>query len=168
MRTFRNLTICILSIFLLLLAASPVPVQGKVCTTAEPTTLFCLDADTGALLWSATNDYADTLTGDARTAHLARVDGVDQTGGVDRAAHEAGSTFGVVVVIDDGVVEPADVGDDGDRAVGHGLHLGQAARLEPARHQQQVGAGEDQVAEGGVVAVDEADPARVGLGQLGE
>ncbi len=47
--------------------ATPVLLKGKLCATAEPTTLFCSDAATGKLLWSATNDYVDTLAGEERT-----------------------------------------------------------------------------------------------------
>lgn len=41
--------------------ASPVLVAGRVCTTAEPTTVLCVDAATGQLLWNASNDRIDTL-----------------------------------------------------------------------------------------------------------
>ncbi len=48
--------------------SSPVLFAGLVCTLAEPTTVWCVDAATGRPKWSATNDFADTLTAAERPA----------------------------------------------------------------------------------------------------
>ena len=48
----------------------------------------------------------------------------------------------------------------GKRPVAHRLHLGEAARLEAARHHEQVAAGEHQVRERLVVALDEDERRR--------
>ena len=74
---------------------------------------------------------------------------------------DARAVAGSVVDVDHGVVQPADVGHDRQRAVAHRLHLGEAARLEAARHQQQVAAGEQPVGEALVVALDGTRPVRV-------
>lgn len=42
------------------------------CGTAEPTTTWCADAGTGAVRWTASSDYLDTLPADARPAFLAQ------------------------------------------------------------------------------------------------
>lgn len=60
--------------------SSPVLFAGMVCTLAEPTTVWCVDAATGRPRWSATNDFADTLSAaerpafDAKVADAARAD----------------------------------------------------------------------------------------------
>ncbi len=41
--------------------ASPVLFGTRLCTTAEPTTVVCVDAATGRPSWKATNDRLDTL-----------------------------------------------------------------------------------------------------------
>ena len=91
------------------------------------------------------------------TARAARWSASTMPGSIDGATHEAVAPSALAVVVDDGVVQPADVGGDRNGAVGHGLHLGQAARLESARHQEEVGPGEDAMTERVVVALDERD-----------
>ncbi len=66
-----------------------------------------------------------------------------------------------VVDVDDRVVQPADVGDERQSAVPHRLHLSQPARLETARHQERVGAGEQVVGQTLVVSTDEGHMLRV-------
>lgn len=46
--------------------AAPVLFAGQVCALAEPTTVWCVDADTGAPTWSAQLDVLDALSGEAR------------------------------------------------------------------------------------------------------
>lgn len=46
--------------------ASPVPVGDAIFVCAEPFTLICLDAKTGAIRWQATNDYATVKSFAAR------------------------------------------------------------------------------------------------------
>ena len=58
---------------------------------------------------------------------------------------EAATVATVGVGIGHGVDETADTGDDRYGAVPHRLHLRQPARLEAARHHEQVGAGEHEV-----------------------
>ncbi len=48
--------------------ASPVPVGDAIFVCAEPFTLICLDAATGAIRWQATNDYATAKSFAARLA----------------------------------------------------------------------------------------------------
>lgn len=50
--------------------ATPVRFGSLICSTEEPTTLMCADAATGALRWSATNDYIQALGPEARAAYL--------------------------------------------------------------------------------------------------
>jgi outer membrane protein assembly factor BamB len=52
---------------------TPVLAGGLVCTTAEPTTLQCHDAATGALRWAKTNDYVDTLAPLDMAAHYQKL-----------------------------------------------------------------------------------------------
>lgn len=52
--------------------ASAVPVGDYVFVTSEPTLLLCLDARTGKILWQRSNEYIDSLEGDAlRKARVA-------------------------------------------------------------------------------------------------
>lgn len=51
--------------------ASPVVVGPTVCVLAEPVTVTCMNADTGAPLWSVDTVVGDALQGEARTAWLA-------------------------------------------------------------------------------------------------
>ena len=53
--------------------AAVVLAGSQVCTTAEPTTLWCVDARTGTRTWIASNDVVDTLAGDERTARAAQL-----------------------------------------------------------------------------------------------
>jgi hypothetical protein len=53
--------------------ASPVVVGGRVCACSEPTTLLCVDAATGRLLWAHEVTLADTLPTAARAAMRAQV-----------------------------------------------------------------------------------------------
>ncbi len=55
---------------------------------------------------------------------------IDDAGDIDRCRVETGAVGPVDIGVDHGVVESADITDDGDRAVRHGLHLSQPARLE--------------------------------------
>ncbi len=48
--------------------ASPVTDGVRVCTTTEPDGVVCVDARTGEVLWTARNDYVDTLPEAARPA----------------------------------------------------------------------------------------------------
>lgn len=49
--------------------ASPVPMNGRLYLCAEPATLLCVDAATGAILWQRTNTFMDALSAeDAETA----------------------------------------------------------------------------------------------------
>lgn len=57
--------------------ASPVLVEGLVCTLAEPADLLCLDADTGALAWRRTADIASTRPAEEREAWRAQEAGWD-------------------------------------------------------------------------------------------
>ena len=41
--------------------ATPVLVGDRIFVCAEPTTLLCVDAKTGAILWQKTNSYLDTM-----------------------------------------------------------------------------------------------------------
>ena len=75
---------------------------------------------------------------------------------------DPGAARRLVVDVDDGVVQPTDVGHQRQRAVPHRLHLGEAARLEAARHDEDVGAGEQLVGQRLVVAADERNVLRVG------
>jgi hypothetical protein len=52
--------------------ASPVVMGSAVCTTSEPTTLACVDAASGRVLWKARNDVVDALSGEpaARAAAM--------------------------------------------------------------------------------------------------
>jgi outer membrane protein assembly factor BamB len=52
--------------------ASPAVGGGKVCVCVEPTTLTCLDAATGRVLWSAPHPVADAVPAAERDAVLAR------------------------------------------------------------------------------------------------
>ncbi len=51
--------------------ASPVLVEGRVLTTAEPTELVCLDADSGEVLWTRTHTYTDVF-GQAKGSKIDR------------------------------------------------------------------------------------------------
>lgn len=46
--------------------ASPILVGDRVCATAEPTTLMCVSRVDGRTLWSATNDWLDTVKPDKK------------------------------------------------------------------------------------------------------
>ncbi len=70
--------------------------------------------------------------------------------------------LGLVVGVGDGVVESTDIGHHRDRPVAHRLHLGESARFEATRYEQQVGGAVEEVGELLVVAVDEREPVRVG------
>ena len=72
----------------------------------------------------------------------------------DEPATDPGMPFGV----GDGVDESTHRGDHRDRAVAHGLHLGQTAGFEPARHHEEVGSGEHEMGEALVVALYEGEP----------
>ena len=72
---------------------------------------------------------------------------------------------GVVV---DGVGEPAGAPRDGHGAVAHGDQLAEAARLEPARHAEDVAAAVDLLGEAGVEADAHGDPVGVRGGELAE
>lgn len=52
--------------------ASPVVFHDMVCVTSEPTAVHCVDAMTGEIRWSATNDWIETLTGEERVTERAR------------------------------------------------------------------------------------------------
>ena len=71
-----------------------------------------------------------------RGARTPRCSASSRASEVGDGGNEAGAVARAVVDVDDGVVQPADVGDDRQRAVAHRLHLGQPARLEPARHER--------------------------------
>lgn len=53
--------------------ATPVRFGGLICATAEPSTLFCLDAATGALRWKAESTYADVVPAAEQAAARARL-----------------------------------------------------------------------------------------------
>ena len=78
-----------------------------------------------------------------------------QVQGFGRRGDDAASVIRIPIDVGDGVDQAADSGDHRDRPVAHGLHLCEAARLEPARHHVQVGPGEQQPRELVVVALDE-------------
>ncbi len=44
--------------------ATPVPVGDKLFVCAEPSTLICVNADDGEILWEAANEYTDVAEGD--------------------------------------------------------------------------------------------------------
>ncbi len=72
------------------------------------------------------------------------------------------------VDIGDGVDETADAGDHRNRAVPHRLHLGEPTGLEPARHNEKIGAGEHEVGQLLVIALDESESLRMGDRELPE
>jgi outer membrane protein assembly factor BamB len=53
--------------------ATPVRLGDQICAQSEPTTVFCLDAKTGAERWRATNDWLDTVPADKRGAEATRL-----------------------------------------------------------------------------------------------
>ena len=61
------------------------------------------------------------------------------------------------------VVEATEIGHDRQRAIGHRLHLGEPARFETTRHDEQIRTGEDLMRQLCVVPVDEGDT----VGQFG-
>ena len=75
---------------------------------------------------------------------------------------EAGPVPGILVDVDDRVGQAARPARHGRRAVAHRDHLALAARLEPRRHQEEVGACVDPPGQVAVEALDDRDPARVG------
>ncbi len=85
---------------------------------------------------------------------------------VDRAEGEA-----VAVAAGDihhGVGQAAGVAHQRQRAVAQAVELGEAARFGAARHQEEIGAGDDAVGERVVVAVPHVDPAGMPSLQLAE
>ncbi len=54
--------------------ASPVLFGSRLCTTAEPTTVVCVDAATGRPAWKSTNDRLDTLPAAEAAARRAQID----------------------------------------------------------------------------------------------
>ena len=75
----------------------------------------------------------------------AALDREEQLVGVEVREGQAVAGPDVLFKIRDGVLEAADLADDGHRAVFHGDHLAQAAGLVARRHEEQVGAGVDLV-----------------------
>ncbi|MCB9727651.1 MAG: PQQ-binding-like beta-propeller repeat protein [Deltaproteobacteria bacterium] len=59
--------------------ASPVVIGRRVFVTEEPTTLTCLDADTGKVSWRARNEYLDTLPPDEAAAVKVRLEEAERT-----------------------------------------------------------------------------------------
>lgn len=53
--------------------ATPVLVGDRVCATAEPTTLWCVDAASGRSLWSRSNEWLDTVPAAERPAAQERL-----------------------------------------------------------------------------------------------
>ena len=65
-----------------------------------------------------------------------------------------------LVRVDDRVGEAADTGDDRQGAIAESAELGQAARLEPRGHDDEISAGLEEMGELLVVADDAADRVR--------
>ena len=82
---------------------------------------------------------------------------IDDARGIERAGDEPGAIVELGVAIDHRVVEAADVGDDRERAVAHGLHLRETARFEAARHDEEVARPEHAMGETQVEALDEPE-----------
>lgn len=57
--------------------ATPIIVGDRIFVMAEPDELLCLDKRTGKVLWTAANNYYETLTAAERAAHPAFRDKVD-------------------------------------------------------------------------------------------
>src|SRR5262249_14212210 len=76
-----------------------------------------------------------------------------------RAVHDRG-----VIRIDHRILEPADAGYHGNRAVSERAKLRQAARLEPRGHCERIAARLDKMRERFVVADHDADLSRMSLG----
>jgi outer membrane protein assembly factor BamB len=53
---------------------SPIVIGGKICATAEPTTLACVEQATGRLLWKGTNHVVDTFPPEAQAPIRAQLD----------------------------------------------------------------------------------------------
>ena len=71
---------------------------------------------------------------------LGAVDGVQQQAGIVAVEGEAIALAVEDVVGLHGILQAAGLPHDGQRAVVHGVELGQAAGLKPGGHQQRVGA----------------------------
>jgi len=82
--------------------------------------------------------------------------------------HETRSAARLGVDIDDGVVQTADVGDDRDGAVAHGLHLSEATGFEAAGHEEEIRTRSDAMGERLVVSVAEHHPFGILGGDSGE
>ena len=68
-------------------------------------------------------------------------DGVAHLLAVEVRKGEARSLAGVLVVRTHGIAQAARLSNHGQRAVAHGNHLGEAARLEKRGHEEQIRAG---------------------------
>lgn len=68
--------------------ASPVICGDRIFVTAEPTTLLCVDKDTGAILWQRENGYEVTVSGKGRRRRM-----LEATRETSRLAAECNDTM---------------------------------------------------------------------------
>ena len=71
-----------------------------------------------------------------------------------------------IAAVDHCILEAADTGDDGHRAIAERTKLRQPARLEPRRHDQRIRSGLNEMGQFLVITDHDADAAGLGFGRL--